>query len=120
MENEERELQRENIHTWTPGQRQYVSYFPHTYTYQWVCVYRDISPTTQIRVEVRVKAGHLVWAKYRGASEAIDVDGVFMDYWSSTNRDFTVQSQSLLSTSPRITSDRERQSLLSLEDILAL
>ena len=83
-------------------------------------MYRDISPTTQIRVEVRVKTGHSVWAKYRGASEAIDVDGLFMDYWSSTNRDFTVQSQSLLSTGPRITSDKKNQSLLSLEGILAL
>ena len=45
--------------------------------------------------------GHSVWTKYREAGEVIDLDGLFRDYWSSNNREFTVLSQSLSSTSPR-------------------
>ena len=51
-------------------------------------------------VEVRMKSGHSVWAKYREASEVIDLDGLFSDYWSSTNHEFTVLGQSLSPTSP--------------------
>ena len=50
--------------TWTPAQRPYVPYFPNTYTQWWVCVYRDVSPTSWIHAEVRMRSGHSVWAKY--------------------------------------------------------
>jgi len=86
----ERELQMEDNHNWTPVQPQYVLYFPHTYTHRWMYVYRYVSPTTQIRVEVRMKIGHSIWEKYRKANEVIDLDGLFSDYWSSNNRGFTV------------------------------
>src|SRR5882757_4443488 len=69
--------------------------FPTTYTNWWMCVYRDVSPTSQIRAEVRMKSGHSVWAKYREAGEIIDLDGLFSEYWSSVNHEFTVLSQSL-------------------------
>jgi len=46
-----------------------------------------------------MKIGHSVWAKYRQANEVIDLDGLFSDYWSSNNREFTVPSQSLSRTS---------------------
>jgi len=72
-----------------------------------MCVYRNVSPTTQIRTEVRMKTGHSVWAKYREAKEVIDLDGVFSNYWSSSNREFTVLSQSLSSTNLRISPDRD-------------
>jgi hypothetical protein len=65
-------------------------------------VYRDVSPTTQIRAEVRMKIGHSVWAKYREANEVIELGGLFSDYWSSNNREFTILSQSISPTSPRI------------------
>ena len=65
-----------------------------------------------------MKIGHSVWAKYREGNEVIDLDGIFTDYWSSNNREFTVLSQSLSPTSPRISSDREGQRLLSLESIV--
>jgi hypothetical protein len=94
VENVENELQKKDGNTWTPAQRQYVLYFPNPYTHQWVCVYRGVSPTTQIRAEVRMKIGHSVWAKYREANEVIDLDGLFSDYWSSSNHEFTVLSQS--------------------------
>jgi len=85
-----------------------------------MCVCRDVSPTSQIRAEVRTKIGHSFWAKYREANEVIDLDGLFRDYWSSNNREFTVLSQSLSPAGPRIASDREGQRLLSLESIVSL
>ena len=93
VEDVEKELQQKDNHTWTPAQRQYVLYFPHTYTHQWMCTYREVSPTTQIRAVVQMKIGHSIWAKHREANEVIDLDGLFSDYWSSDNHEFTVLSQ---------------------------
>jgi hypothetical protein len=120
VENAEKELQKRDNHTWTPVQRQYVLYFLNTYAHQWVCVYRDVSPTTQIRAEVRMKIGHSVWTKYREANQVIGLDRLFNDYWSSNDHEFTVLSQSSSRTSPRMSADREEQGLLSLESIVAL
>src|SRR5258706_5031504 len=39
-------------HTWTPAQRPYVPYFSNPYTKWWMCVYREVSPTSDIRAEV--------------------------------------------------------------------
>ena len=47
-----------------------------------------------------MKSGHSVWAKYRQASEVIELDGLFGGYWSSTDREFIVLSQSLSPASP--------------------
>jgi len=55
---------------------------------------------SKLRAEVRMKSGHSVWAKYREAGEVIDLDGLFSDYWSSHNREFTVMSQSLSPINP--------------------
>ena len=60
-----------------------------------MCMFREVSPTSDIRAEVQMKNGRSVWATYREASEVIDLDGLFSDYWSSNNREFTVPSQSL-------------------------
>ena len=97
MENVEREVQMRDNRTWTPAQRPYVPLFPNPYTHWWMCVYRDVSPTSQIRAEVRMK-GNSVWAKYRETGGAIGLDELFSEYWSSNNREFTVLSQSLLPT----------------------
>ena len=40
-----------------------------------------------------MKSGHSIWAKYREASEFIDLQEVFCDYWSSNNHEFTMLSQ---------------------------
>ncbi len=72
---------------------------------------------SKLRAEVRMKSGHSVWAKYREAGDVIDLDGLFSDYWSSKNREFTMLSQSLSPISPH-RSDREGQRLLSLESIV--
>ena len=45
-----------------------------------------------------MKSGHSFWAKDREAGEIFSLDGLFSDYWSSNDREFTVLSQSLSST----------------------
>ena len=89
VENVERELQKKDDHIWTPVQRQYVPYFLNTYVHSLTCG-RDICPTSQIRVEVRMKK---FWARHREARPVIDLDGLFSDYWSSSNNEFTVLSK---------------------------
>ena len=120
VENVEKQLQRKDQHTWTPTRRQYVPYFPNTYTHWWTYVCRDVSATSQIRAEVQMKRGHLFWAKHREADEVIDLQGLFHDYWSSNNYEFTVLGQSLSPTSPCFSADTEGQRLLSSESILSL
>ena len=58
---------------------------------------RDICPTSQIRTEVRMKK---FWARHREARQVIDLDGLFSDYWSSSDNEFTVLGQSLSPTGP--------------------
>jgi hypothetical protein len=41
-----------------------------------------------------MKSGLLLWAKNREASEIIDLQGIFEDYWGSNDSGFTVPSQS--------------------------
>ena len=41
-----------------------------------------------------MKSGHLFWAKNREMSEPIDLQGSFDQYWRSTEREFTIPSQS--------------------------
>ena len=101
VENVERELQKKDDHTWTPVQRQYVPYFPNTYVRTYVHSLtggRDICSTSQIRAEVRMKK---LWTRHREARQVVDLDGLFSDYWSSRNNEFTVLSQSLSPTGPR-------------------
>jgi len=63
-----------------------------------------------------MKRGHLFWAKYRQKSEAIDVQGLFNDYWGLKEREFTLSSQSRSPTSPLI-SDTYVEGSLTLESI---
>ena len=49
-----------------------------------------------------MKSSHSVWAKYQEASEVIRLDGLFNDYWRSSNHEFTMLSQSL---SPPVRTD---------------
>src|SRR5258706_16395216 len=77
---------------------------------------RDISPTSQIHAEVRMKK---FWAKHREASEVIELDGLFRNYWCSNDHEFTVLSQSLSPTGSR-RSDFEEQRPFSLENVVDL
>ena len=58
-----------------------------------------------------MKSGYSAWAKYREASEVIDLHGLFSEYWSSNNHDFIVMSPSS-PTSPCISSDRRTEDIL--------
>ena len=53
---------------------------------------RDVSPTSEMRVEIQKKSGHSIWAKYREMSEVINLQGLFSDYWSCKTREFLVPS----------------------------
>jgi len=57
-------------------------------------VCRDISPTSEMRVDVQRKTGYLFLAKSRETNDLIDLQGLFKDYWSSDMREFTVRSKS--------------------------
>ena len=94
VENAERELQKKDDHTWTPVQRQYVPYFLNTYVR--LTGGRDICPTSQIRAEVRMKRKFSTW--HWEARQVIDLHGLFSDYWSSSNNEFTILGQSLSPT----------------------
>ena len=104
VENVGVELHRKDNHTWTPVQRQYVLYFvfANTYTHWCICMCRDVSPTTHIRTEVRMKIGHSILAKYRDASKAICLQGLFNNYWNPGSHDLTVLGWSLSPTVPHI------------------
>src|SRR5258706_5179501 len=50
---------------------------------------------SNLHAEVRMRSSHSFWAKDQEANEVIDLCGLFSDYWSSINRDFTILSQSI-------------------------
>ena len=94
VENEELGLQTQDNRTWIPARRQYVPYFPTTYTYRWLCMCRGVYPTSEMRAEIQMKSGHIFWAKHRLAGGVIDLQALFNDYWSTSKHVFTVPSQS--------------------------
>jgi hypothetical protein len=55
---------------------------------------RGVFLTSEMRVEIQLRRGHLFWAKHRLASEAIDLQALFNDYWSTSEHVFTIPSQS--------------------------
>ena len=59
-----------------------------------LCVYRDITPTSEMRVEIQRIIRNLLWEKNRQANTAIDLQGIYNEYWDSTRHEFTVLSQS--------------------------
>jgi hypothetical protein len=91
--NEEIDLQRKENRTWTPVQRPYVIYFLIYYTLRSICICRGVSPTSQLRVDIRMRSGHLLWAKKDQTSKLIDLQDVFDDYWTSESHDLTVPGQ---------------------------
>ena len=97
VENVERELQKKDDHTWTPAQRQYVAFFLNTYVHS-LTGGRDICPTSHIRAEVRMKKKFS--ARYWETRQVINLDGLFSDYWSSSNNEFTVLGQSIIANQP--------------------
>ena len=114
----ERVLERKENQTWTPAQRMYVLCFPITYTPSMLCVCRDISPTSELRVEIQMKKGHSFWATHRQMGDVVDHQSLLNDYWSSNEHEFTVLSQSYSPTSPLMSSDRDGQRSWTLASII--
>ena len=99
---------------WTPVQRPYVPCFPTTYNSRCICTCRGLSPASELRAEIQMM-GKFPWAKSRQASEVIDLQALFDNYWISDEHELTVSSQSWPPTSPFV-SDRETQrTLFSME-----
>ena len=109
VDNEESELEKKDNHTWTPKQRPYVSYFSYTYTQSCMRLCRDVSPTSQIRAELRMRTGHLFWTRYQETSDIFDLHGLFSDYWSSDDHQFTVLGQSSSPMTPRMLIETHRR-----------
>jgi hypothetical protein len=83
---------------------------------------RDASPTSQMRVEIQVKSGHLQWGKKEQGGKEIDCEALFKDYWNTTAHEFLVHGQLESPTSHFIISsltERVQRTLL-LESIAAL
>ena len=108
VESEAIELERQDNQTWAPVQRPYDLFILTTHTHLILCVYRDISPTSRVRVEVQIKKGHLPWAKKDQNMKEIDIKKSFNEYWTSKDHQITVSGQSSSPTSSRL-SDREAQ-----------
>jgi len=81
--------------------------------------YMKVVVGSNLRAEVRMKSSHSLWAKHREASEVIELHGLFRNYWSSTDHEFTILSQPL-SPIGLHRSDCEEQRPLSLENIVGL
>jgi len=61
-------------------------------------MYRDVSLTSQIRVDIQKKIVHSVWARHREASKLIGLQDLSNDYWNPEIHNFTVPGQSLSPT----------------------
>jgi hypothetical protein len=62
---------------------------------------RGVSLTSEMRVEIQMMSSHLFWGKNRLASELIDIQALFNDYWSSNEHEFAVPSKTPSPASPR-------------------
>ena len=113
------ELERKDSRTWTPVQRPYVLCLLTTCTHRSLCVYRDISSTSRVRVEIQMKSSHLPWVKKDQNVKDVGLQQLFSEYWTSKKHEITVQGGSSSPTSPLIP-DREAQRSLSLENTVAI
>jgi len=112
------ELEMKDNRTWAPVQRPYVLLVLTTCIHRRLCIYRDISPISHLRVEIQIKSGHLSWAKKVQNIKEVDIKKPFNEYWTSKEHEITVPGLSSFLTGPLI-SDREAQRWLSLENIVA-
>ena len=80
---------------------------------------RDVSPISTVRVLIQM-SNPLIWAKNRLASEPIDVQALYNEYWRSTKHEFTVPSKSSLPTSLLVSDHEAQRTSLSLETITGI
>ena len=82
-------------------------------------MYRGVSPTSEVRVLIQMSSP-LSWAKNRLASEPIDVQALYNEYWRSTKREFTVPSKASSPTSPLVSDHEAQRTSLLLETITGI
>ena len=114
------ELERTDYRTWAPVQRPYVLHLLTTYTHRSLYVYRDISPSSYVRVEIQIKSGHLPWTKKDQNVKEIDIRKPFNEYWTSKEHQLTVPGWSSSQSVRSLVSDREVQRWWSLESTVTL
>jgi len=88
------ELERKDNQTWAPVQRPYVLGLSTTYTHRGMCVYRDISPGSQVRVEIQMKSSHLLFTKKDRNIKEIGLHKLFDEYWASGKHELMVPGRS--------------------------
>jgi len=88
------ELERKDNQTWAPVQRPYVLGLLTTYTHRSMCVYRDISPRSQVRVEFQMKSSHLPFAKKDRNVKEIGLHKLFDEYWASGEHELMLPGRS--------------------------
>jgi hypothetical protein len=81
---------------------------------------RGVYLTSEVRIEIQMRTGRLIWAKNRVASDVIDVQALFNDYWSSNKREFTVPSRSSSPTGPLVSDHEAQRTSFSLESITGI
>jgi len=94
VENEESELQRKDNQTWALVQRPYVTYLLIMCNLCNLCVCRDVSPASKIRVEIQMKRQHLSWPKTEQASKDINLPELYDYYWTSKAHELALRGQS--------------------------
>ena len=92
--NDESDLQRKDNLTWASVPPLYVICSPIAYNPSSLCVCRDISPTSKIRVEIQMKRAQLSWPKMEQGSKDINLQGLYDDYWMSNVHQLTSQGES--------------------------
>ena len=60
-----------------------------------------------MHVGIRMRTGHLFWAKNRGTYDLVGFKAILDEYWSSTKLEFTVPSTSVAFTNESLISDSE-------------
>ena len=88
------ELERKDNQTWAPVQRLYVLGLFTKYTHRGMCVYRDISLTSQVCVEIQMKSSHLPFTKKDRNVKEIGLYKLFDEYWASGEHELMVPGRS--------------------------
>jgi len=94
VENEDRKLETKDNQTWAMVPPLYVTGLLITCVPRDLCVCRDVSPTSQMRVEIQMKRGNLSWPKKEQASKEIDLRKLYNDYWTSKAHELALQGKS--------------------------
>jgi hypothetical protein len=63
---------------------------------------RSVSPTSEMRVDTRMRKAYPPWAKWKRTGNEIDIETLFNGYWNTNKHEFTASSQSRPANRPFI------------------